>query len=429
MTQIKKAECVFKREALLQPFGFKGSSLTALWQTAVRLSSENNIAIGLGVQSVLWSDPNVFSLFGEEKGNSLMFELTKYAVKLAEHMEFKNPRDLIDRIFPQLLKYGKQLTGLPDLSPTFVLNALVPLDFAAWILYAKENNFTCFENMTSSEFGFYEKQNKLANIPLVTYNLSVESVKSMADNGVCLFKIKIGSDPGKDGDPEKMLLWDKNRIMELYNTLKDYSTPYTKSGRILYYLDANGRYDSKNRLIQLLDFARKIDMLERIILFEEPFAENNNIDVSDLPVRFAADESIHGISGISSRVHLGYRAITLKPAAKTLSYTLQMMQYAANRGIVCFCADLTVNPVMVEWNKNIAARISPLPEMKIGILESNGEQNYVNWEDLISYHPMRGSDFIRSKNGIYRLDNEFYKSSGGIFQSSEHYSSIFKNIQ
>ena len=49
------------------------------------------------------------------------------------------------------------------------------------------------------------------------------------------------------------------------------------SGKILYYLDANGKYDSIARLESLLTFAKEIGALENIVLLEEPFEEENKI--------------------------------------------------------------------------------------------------------------------------------------------------------
>ena len=57
-----------------------------------------------------------------------------------------------------------------------------------------------------------------------------------------------------------------------------------------------------------------------------------------------------------------------------------MAKAAADAGIPCFCADLTVNPIMIDWNKNFAARLEQLSGMKIGVLETNGAQNYKNWK-------------------------------------------------
>ena len=71
----------FEREPFKAPFGFKGKYLYSLWQIVVELESKNgNTGLGVGVQSVLWSDSNVFSQFSPEGGNAVMFLLTEYAL-------------------------------------------------------------------------------------------------------------------------------------------------------------------------------------------------------------------------------------------------------------------------------------------------------------------------------------------------------------
>lgn len=69
---------------------------------------------------------------------------------------------------------------------------------------------------------------------------------------------------------------------------------------------------------------------------------------------------------------MGYGAIALKAIAKTLSMTMRIAQAAHERDVPCFCADLTVNPILVEWNKAMAARLAPFP----GLLETNGLEKY-----------------------------------------------------
>ena len=193
---------------------------------------------------------------------------------------------------------------------------------------------------------------------------------------------------------------------------------------ILYYLDANGRYDTLERLQGLLDFAKDEGILDRIILLEEPFAEDNKIDVSSLPVRIVADESAHSLKDVEERIKLGYKAVALKAIAKTLSESLKILAKATEEGVECFCADLTVTPYVLEFNKNVASRIKPLPELKVGLLESNGEQNYVDWAKLTSYHPMSDKKFVSCKDGVFTLDDEFFKVSGGIFRYSKHYDNV-----
>ena len=124
---------------------------------------------------------------------------------------------------------------------------------------------------------------------------------------------------------------------------------------------------------------------------------------------------------------LGYKAIALKPIAKTMSMSLKILAEAHKRNIPCFCADLTVNPWMVDFNKNVAARIAPLPGMKIGVLESNGPQNYSNWGKMRTYHPLFGKvSYIDPVAGIYNLGEEFYQTSGGIFCNAPYYTDLVK---
>ena len=421
--KINRASCCYVKEPLKSAFGFKGSALTCLWQTAVKLETDKNTGIGLGIQSVLWSDAAVFHKLGEEDGNQAMFKLTEYAVSLCEGMEVETPFELIDAIFPKVYAYAKEILKNQELRTTFALNALVPVDFAMWQLWARENGKTDFDDVCAFDG---KHQEMLSNIPLITYNMPVSDVKTMAENGTALFKIKIGSDPLKNNDLDAMLSWDKERIAEIHNAVKDIKTPYTAGERVLYYLDANGRYDTKERLASLLEFAKEQGMLDRIVLLEEPFDENNKIDVSDLPVCIAADESAHSLEDVKERCELGYKALTLKPIAKTLSMTIRMADYAREQGMVCFCADLTVNPVMVSWNQCVAARLNTIPQMNIGVVESNGEQNYVNWESMQGYHPCYGKSFTECKNGIYHLEDEFYKLSAGIFKDSDYYVNLFK---
>ena len=61
--------------------------------------------------------------------------------------------------------------------------------------------------------------------------------------------------------------------------------------------------------------------------------------------------------------------------------------------------------------------------MKIGILESNGEQNYINWEMLQDYSPLGKKGAC--KNGIYEFDESFFEKSGGIFEEMKYYESLF----
>jgi hypothetical protein len=422
--QISSSRCNFEREPLVAPFGFKGGYLTEGWQSAVLFNdAAGTEGIGLGTQSVLWSDPQVFLSYPEAAGNSIMFLMTAFAAVQAAKMSWDTPSQLLRQLLPLTYEYGKTISGNKHLRLTFALNALVPVDNAAWMLYARSKKITDFDEVipSTARQALSFRQEKLAAIPLLTYGVTGEQIAAILDAGFCVLKIKIGSDPDKDGNLDKMLEWDKNRVTQIHELAKRYTTPYTANGKLAYYLDANGRYDSKDRILKLIRHIEQIGAMDQVLLCEEPFPEECKLDVSDMPVCVVADESAHTDKDCVERIELGYKAIALKPIAKTMSMSLEIARIAHERQVGCFCADLTVNPVMVDWNKNVAARLKPLKGMKTGILESNGHQNYKNWKQLQSYHPCSGASWMNIDNGMFMLNDDFFAKSGGIFFISEHY--------
>src|SRR5690606_36824441 len=119
-----------------------------------------------------------------------------------------------------------------------------------------------------------------------------------------------------------------------------------------------------------------IGMLPQILVVEEPFPEELDAHVDDVGVRVIADESAHTDKDAEERIQMGYRGIALKAIAKTLSMTQKIAQLAHEKNIPCLCADLTVNPILIDWNKNIAARLAPFPGLDFNLMETNGHQNY-----------------------------------------------------
>ena len=82
----------------------------------------------------------------------------------------------------------------------------------------------------------------------------------------------------------------------------------------------------------------------------------------------------------------------------------------------CFCADLTVNPTMVELNKRFAAGLAPLPGLKIGVFESNGAQNYANWGAMCRESPAFGESWTQFRNGTYALSEKYYRQDGNLWK-------------
>ena len=352
--------------------------------------------------------------------------MTEFALQRAKGMSFDTPIDLLERLLPETYAYGKAITGSDHLRLTFALNALVGVDAAAWMLYAREHGLRTFDEMIPPAYAqaLGHRHDAVACIPLMAYAIPLSEIVQHVDDGFFFLKVKIGSYSDKEGAPEKMLRWDMARVEAIHKAIGSRETPYTRSGRIPYYFDANGRYDCKERLQRFLDHCRRIGAFEQIAIVEEPFPEEYKEPVGDLGVRIAADESAHCDEDVAERIALGYGAIALKPIAKTLSMTLKIAEVARRAGVPMFCADLTVGPNQVDWNKSFACRLAPLPGMTIGVVETNGHQNYARWPTLQSYHPCTGAAWMNAQDGCFRLDDAFYAASGGILQDSSHYLSL-----
>jgi len=424
--KIEKTDCQFEREPLIRPFGFKGGYMNGIWQAAVSIESDDGVqGLGLGTQSVLWSDSRVFASASESGGNSLMFAITDYALQVAKGLIYENPIDLQEQIFDEVYEYAKVITGQPELSKTFVLNALVPVDNAAWIVYARTNALTNFDEMLPVDYrdSLSHRHEKVGSIPIASYGMSLDEVRRLVElDGYQILKFKLGS----PGSQQEMLEQDMARIEEIHRAIGDKPVSFTEDGKLPYYFDPNGRYENKETLERLLDHAKKIGAFDQIRILEEPFPENYQVDVGDLGVTVAADESAHTARNVEERIEMGYGAIALKAIAKTLSMTLKMAHVAHENSIPCFCADLTVNPILVDWNKNVAARLAPIPGFEIGLLEVNGYQNYRDWDRMKSYHPVPEASWINSSDGVFTLDKDFYKYSGGILEDSRHYMALLE---
>ena len=422
---VRKGRCGFEREPMVRPFGFKGGYLTEEWIVSAYLESDSGAhGIGLGTQSSLWSDARVFAGNSEAGANAFMFSMTQYAVKLLEGMSFTSPVELLDEVWPKVWAYGKAVTSNPELRATYALNALVAVDNAAWVLFARENGLTSFDEMIPAAYrpALACHHAKCASIPLFSYKVPVEEIRAAVDSGYFFMKIKIG----QPGTQEEMLAKDMARVSQIHAVLKDKRTPYTKSGRLPYYFDANGRYEKKETLLRFIDHLRAIGAYDQVAIIEEPFDEHAEIDVNDIPLRLAADESAHTVADAVQRMRMGYRAMALKPIAKTMSMSMKIAQAAFERNVPCFCADLTVCPAMVEWNKAVAARLPAFPGIgDLGLVETNGHQNFRNWETMRRDLAFPDAHWTRTEKGIFECDADYYAKSGGILEPMPRYEAMY----
>jgi len=414
--RIKVSETLsaFERQPLIRPFGFKGGYLTELWQVISTLSSASGkYATGTGTQSVLYGDADLFSSVSESKGNELMFAVTKQALELVKTTLFSDPVELIEGIMPALTEKAKELTCKENLNINFIYNALVSVDNAAWLLYAAENGYTSFDEMIPDVYrkALSYRNDKIAIMFQVPYGMPMHKLAAAVDDGYFVIKIKTGA----PGSQEEMVRADMERLSRIHQAIGHKRTDHTPAGRIVYTMDANGRYENKATLVRYLQHAKNIGASDHILLYEEPFVESNDENVKDLGVRIAADESIQDESSALRRIGQGYNAIVLKGIAKTLSISLKIAKVAHQYKIPCFCSDLTVNPLLVDWHKNLAARLQPFPEIDMGMMETNGDMNYTNWNKMIGELPYKEASWIKRRNGAFELDKDFYEKSGGIF--------------
>lgn len=426
--RVQHTAAQFEREALVRPFGFKGNYLTELWQVASQLtSSSGNKAIGLATQSVLYGDADLFSAHSETAGNELMFALVKRALSIVKATPFTTPVELQEKIFPQVMAAGKEITGKQDLHYNFVLNALVSIDNAAWLLYAAENRYRDFDAMIPAPYrkalGYHNKQ--IAILFQVSYNMPVADIVKAVQQGYFIVKIKTGH----NGSQEEMLAFDMARLTEIHTALKDVQTPHTAHGKVWYTMDANGRYAEKETLQQYLEHAKRIGAFDQILVYEEPFREDFRGPVGDMGIRLAADESVHSEKDALQRLEQGYSVLVLKGIAKTLSLSMRIAKLAEEKKVPCLCADLTVNPLLIDWHKNLAARVAPFPGIGMGLMETNGDMNYKQWPVMQQYHPAAGAAWMEVKNGTFVLGPDFYEQSGGILKTIPHYEEMFRQAR
>ncbi len=426
MINIVGTQADFEREKLIRPFGFKGGYLTELWQVASRMQTDSGFSgIGIATQSVLYADADLFSRHSETVGNAMMYDLVIKSLDHVKKTPFRTPPELLEKILPAVIQEGIKITGKQDLNINFVYNALVGVDNAAWLSYAAENRFSSFEAMIPEQYkkALSHRNKKIAIMYQIPYGMPMEDLKNAVKQGYFVFKIKSGA----PGSQSEMIQADIERLSLIHQTLKDFRTEQTENGKLIYTIDANARYEKKETLLKYLDHARKIGAFDQILLIEEPLNENNEESVADIDLRIGADESVHDEQSAIKRLDQGYKVMVLKGIAKTLSLSIKIAKLAADRNVPCMCADLTVNPILIDWNKNLAAHLAPFPGINMGMMETNGDMNYVNWKNMVNYHPSASASWMIPKNGVFELNSDFYHRSGGIFEPSEHYEGMFKS--
>jgi len=423
--QITDSWLRYEKENLIRPFGFKGGYINELWQNVCSLKASNGAqSLGLATQSVLYGDPKIFTRYGEKESNELMLKVTRRAMELITNQTWADPIECLNTIYPQLYLDSCKITDEPDLHHNFVHNALVSVDHACWLLYAFTHNLSDFMPMIPKAYHatLGERHKKIAIMYQVPYGMPLSEIERAVKKGYFIIKIKLG----QAGSEDEMLQKDLKRISEIHQLLKE---KHTQHAQIWYTLDANGRYQHKGSIERIIKFLHQIKAHERVLFFEEPLNENNKESVNDLDLNMAADESLHNLLSAKQRIAQGYSTFVLKSVAKTLSLTLQIAKLAYDNHIKCACADLTVNPVLMSWHQNLAARLQSFPGLEgMGLMETNGDMNYKRWSQMLSYHPCYNASWLQHTEGLFYLTDDFYSKSGGIFFTPHHYHQLLSKV-
>lgn len=405
MRVMRGAFNLFKEE-YLKPYIFKGDSVNGKWIAKTAITDESGVeGAAVGGFAVLWSDPGVYNSHTEMGGNIMMAACLEKAVNTIVNREYTHVEEAMDDVFERVFNYGKLITENEGLNKTFVLNSMVSLDLALWVLWKKLNSMGNFKEVFEEKLNTKAVcANQVAVSPVVAKNTGDEEIESLLKEGFFVLKCKMGSGCAED---------DAALFLRADNIGRNYSTSMTESGHISYVLDLNGRYKDKDKLKQLLDIIDKKSDLGKILTVEEPFEKP--IDVSEFPVIITADESVFDKDSVDLASQMGYGGVAVKPAGKTLTKSFEMTLAAFANGMHTFVADNSATPEILEPNRNFASLLPPFPGLKVPLIEVNGFQLYKRWDFLVEEHERKYGSRGKPVGGMLVQDEEYFKTSGGLF--------------
>lgn len=412
--KIAEVDLSVVREPFSRPFGVKGGYVAEKWINTVRLKTTGGLEVEAeGGMATLWSDPDFFAEHTVAGGNLLMASVLETALQQCKGLEFATPIELLQELLEPAFEAAKRITDRPNLRRTFVYNSLIALDNAAWLLRAAELGARTFDDMIPEEYRtpLTNRQERLYVTPVVAYGTPLEEARDLVMAGHPVLKVKLGA----PGDEETMMKTDLEGLDRLWEGLREVWVGGKDQGRSpLYYLDVNGRYWKREQLERVAAHLSRTGMIESVCLVEEPFQEGLDLSVDGLDLLVAADESLHDVKDVKQRAELGYGAVALKPAGKTLSLSLLMAMEAARHDLLPFVADSATTPRLIDWNRNLSARLPTFPGLDGGLIESNGAQFYKDWDRLVRGHSCYGAAWVEPVDGAFQLDDDFYQNGGGL---------------
>lgn len=163
---------------------------------------------------MLWSDAEVFAAHAESGGNALMYAMTEFAAQLVRGPSFTDPVELLESIRGEVYTYARSVMQHAALRETFVLNALVAVDIAAWLLYTAEHGIRDFDALIPPAYraALAHRHDQIASIPLMAYGIPVEEITAAVAASYFFLKIKLG----QPGTQAEMLELDKARLSAIH---------------------------------------------------------------------------------------------------------------------------------------------------------------------------------------------------------------------
>ncbi|MFQ9681522.1 MAG: hypothetical protein ACLRZH_16775 [Ruthenibacterium lactatiformans] len=256
------------------------------------------------------------------------------------------------------------------------------MDFALWQLWnAKRGNGTFDALCASFCPELTNREKELGSIPLITYHTPEDELHALLEDGAFLLKVKIGSDPEKNGDPEAMLAWDIGRLRTVHTAAAGFTTPYTECGRPVYYLGQRP-LSGQGISAALSGCCGQDGRAGAHRAAGGAVCGDRPEPVHGLPVRVAGDECPQrtGRCLPDPGIRLfGHRLQThCKNAVRHAGDGARGAE--KRRGVLLRGPDGAA--CALDWNMSLAARLPRVPGLRVGVVESNGPQNYTDWRRL-----------------------------------------------
>ena len=80
--------------------------------------------------------------------------------------------------------------------------------------------------------------------------------------------------------------------------------------------------------------------------------------------------------------------------------------------------------------KAVAARLPAFPGIgDLGLVETNGHQNFRNWETMRRDLAHPDAHWTRTERGVFECDADYWAKSGGILEPMPRYEKMYERLQ